>query len=240
MYRLLIGLLVTACCAGCLPRTIIKANPGPKDRGIRYYRPKPYLFVKPMVAKDGQAVPGMVHLEMTTLPDYSEEYSIHIRSGLGINDTSVTLEDGWNLTQLNVKVDSQTNENLSAVSDLIGVVPDLTKGSNPGQAMSCKATNVPMGLYEAVVSRDVHGIKRLYGFRYIGFLPYASCPTSMHGHACESCQTDQLYGLVFENGVMVFRQMFDLPNHLDCPPTASPVEELTVPVATSVDDGFDP
>jgi hypothetical protein len=229
-----------------LPRTIIKPNPGPRDRGIRYYRPKPYLFVKPLVAKDGTAVDGMVTLEMTTLPDFSEEYSIHIRSGFGINETKVTLEDGWNLTSINVDVDSQVDENLTAVSDLVGNIPKLTGEVNT-QSMNCKASNVPMGLYEAVVSRDGHGIKRLYGFRYVGFLPYASCPTTLHGQDCESCVTASIYGLVFENGSMVFRELQHLPTHIEpasaspsTPPNSIHEQRLPHPVNVEVDDGFDP
>lgn len=76
---------------GCTPRTFVRKNPGPKDCGVRYYRPKPYLMVKPAVDRNGAPIPGFVSIETTVLPDFSEEYSIHIRSGLGNNKTSITL-----------------------------------------------------------------------------------------------------------------------------------------------------
>jgi hypothetical protein len=61
--------------AGCLPSTRVVKNPGDHDCGVRYYRPKPYLFVRPMVNKQGEPVTGYVTIEQTVMPDYSEEYS---------------------------------------------------------------------------------------------------------------------------------------------------------------------
>ena len=53
--------------AGCSSVSVIK-DPGPGDRGIRYYRPKPYLLVTP-----ADATGRMVKLKIEYLPDYSEE-----------------------------------------------------------------------------------------------------------------------------------------------------------------------
>ncbi len=157
----------------------------------------------------------MVELSIEYLPDFSEEYSIHVRSGLGTNETQIQLAQGWNLTALNVDVDSQFDESVRAVGELVdAAMPALTAGPNGGaQRMVVPATNVPLGLYESVVSMNRDGTKRLYGFRYVGFMPYAPCPIESGGVECHTCYTEPIYGLVFENGSMVFKPLLDVPEH---------------------------
>ena len=215
-FSLYLLVLLPVLCGCLLPRTTVHKHPGPGDLGVRYYRPKPYLFVKPMADRDGLPVDGYVSLEQVTLPDFSEEYSIHIRSGLGTNDTEIRLEDGWKLTALNVDVDSQFDESLKAVADVIEAVPRATasrRGELP--SMAVRATNVPLGLYESVVSAGPDCKKRLYGFRYVGFMPYATCPLESHGVEQTACCSGEVYGLVFESGVMVFRPLGEVPAHLE-------------------------
>jgi hypothetical protein len=201
---------------GCLPRTTVHRHPGPSDLGVRYYRPKPYLLIKPMTARDGLPVDGYVSMEQVTLPDFSEEYSIHVRSGLGTNDTEITLEDGWKLTGLNISVDSQFDENLKAMADVIEAVPRATAAASEQlPSMAVRASNVPLGLYEAVVSTGPDCKKRLYGFRYVGFMPYAACPLESSGVEQTGCCAGDIYGLVMEAGVMVFRPLAEVPAHLE-------------------------
>lgn len=190
-------------------------HPGSQDTGIRYYRPKPYLFVKPLTDSDGLPVGGYVNLETVMLPDLDEEYSIHIRSGLGINKTSVKLENGWNLTQLNVDIDSQVDESLKSVAAMMEAIPGLTAGGKSDPQMVVRATNVPLGLYESVISCSPDCTKRLLGFRYIGFMPY----TTSHFEACsldeQRCGDGPLYGLVMENGAMLFRPLYEAAQHIN-------------------------
>src|SRR5262249_10468075 len=63
------------------------------DTGIRYWRPKPYLLVTP-----ADPTGRMVNLKLEYLPDFSEEYSLHLRG-----KASVALKDGWNLVGVNTK-----------------------------------------------------------------------------------------------------------------------------------------
>lgn len=109
--------IVICLSAGCIPGTKVVKNPGSDDCGIRYYRPKPYLLITPHENQDQIPTEEYVRIELEFLPDFSEEYSIHIRPGLGTNQTSVTLEDGWNLTALNVELDSQFSDNVEAVTE---------------------------------------------------------------------------------------------------------------------------
>jgi hypothetical protein len=199
--------------AGCTPRTIVKKNPGPTDTGVRYYRPKPYLMVKPAVNRNGEPIPGYFSLEPTMLPDFAEEYSIHVRSGLGTNKTSVTLQDGWNLTQLNVDVDAQADETLRAAAEVIKGIPtsDPGAGFGPQQRIEVRGTNVPLGLYESIIVDDGCQ-KRLQGFRYIGFLPFSGSGVAAASCLDPGAEDSSIYGLVFDKqaNVMVFKLLYEI------------------------------
>ncbi len=208
---------------GCTPRVRVRHNPGPQDTGIRYYRPKPYLKVEPagVSVTEGRkttVTPSdeYVSISLEYLPDFSEEYSIDVRSGLGVAEVSIALEDGWNLTAINQTLDSQTDETIEAVADLAkaatGFIPSQSEHAAPpgsSKRFVVAATNVPIGYYESVISADGCGRKRLYGWRYVGFLPFAACPTEMCGSQhlpCSGVPSD-LFGLVFRNGAMVFQRL---------------------------------
>ncbi len=215
--RAVIAILLSACTLGCTPKVIVTPHPGPDTKGIRFYRPKPYLKVVPAVVQVGkdstEVEPSLVTISLEYLPDFSEEYAIDVRSGLGIAEVSLKLEDGWNLTEISQSLDSQTDENISAAGDLIkaisGVIPTSQNGDGKTTPFTVRATDVPLGYYEAVLGCGSDGRKRLYGFRYLGFLPYETCPTSLRGSGVGYCgdPTMPLYGLTFEGGRMVFRPL---------------------------------
>lgn len=227
-----IGVLVAVAAAGCTPRVLVTANPGPRTKGIRYYRPKPYLKVVPaevQIAKDKTSVePSLVSITLEYLPDFSEEYAIDVRSGFGVAEVAIKLEDGWNLTEINQQLDSQTDENLSAMADMIRAVGSTIPtaggdGEKPLQ-ITAAATDVPLGYYESVIGCGSDGKKRLYGFRYVGFLPYQSCPLSMGGseRACCGDPATPLYGLTFENGRMVFKNLQSMQHPVATPSGEAP------------------
>ncbi|MFY7953598.1 MAG: hypothetical protein ACOVT5_13920 [Armatimonadaceae bacterium] len=193
--------LITLGCAS----TTVKKDPGLHDRGVRFYRPKPYLLLTPTQA----AGDDQVSISLQYLPDYSEEYSIHVRAGIGANKSKIKLDNGWNLTGIDYDVDSKTSENINAAANLLDKASKIIPSSqnSTGEAVQVKATNVPLGYYESVLSPGPDGRKQLYGWRYVGFLPYAQCPVAMSGKGCADCQSEVMYGLVFENGVMTFKPM---------------------------------
>ncbi|MDA0832105.1 MAG: hypothetical protein O2955_08340 [Planctomycetota bacterium] len=203
--------LMSCVCLGCFPGATVTKNPTRWNKGIRYYRPKPYLFIQPIAAEtkvttetqeDATAVPPkkatktteartgvsdrFVEIKLQWLPDFSEEYAIKVHSGFGTNTTNITLENGWNLTAINQTLDSQTDENITAVSKLIDSVASGVAGANKnldGRAETAKApdivvraTDIPLGYYESVIAVDPCGKKQLYGWRYVGFMPYGGCP----------------------------------------------------------------
>ena len=159
-------------------------------------------------------------IQLQYLPDFSEEYAIDVRAGLGKANVQINLADGWNLTSINQDLDSQTDENLAAAANLAGaVLPGLASGGGDGKPESrgfkVAASNVPLGYYESVVGADSCGRKRLYGFRYVGFMPFQGCPLEMGGALPDCCETSPIYGLVFEDGVMRFKALGEIGANLD-------------------------
>ena len=210
MIRMTVCLAMLGLLAGCLPSTKVYKNPGDQDHGVRFYRPKPYLLIKPMLNRAGDPVDGYVTIDTVMMPDFSEEYSIHVRSGLGTNETRITLADGWRLDGLNVDLDSSTDENLKAFADLVKLVPTLTSAGADAGSISVRASNIPLGYYESVISQGNDCKKRLYGFRYVGFMPYASCPLESCGWEQTDCYDGGVYALVFENNSMAFRPLHEI------------------------------
>jgi hypothetical protein len=207
---------------GCSSVNVVK-NPGPGDNGIRYYRPKPYLLVTP-----ADPTGRMVKLEILQLPDYCEEYSIHPK---GKKPPAVQLKDGWNLVGV-------------GGGGAPPAAPEAAPAPLPAEALKLpeqvlQASNVPIGLYESVF--DVAGpVKFLKGWRYVGFSPWGSggppngtdaqgvqnlqkgCPPCV---APGSVVQGPLYGIVFFNGAMTFRQIDEIANNMTCPtyvPTVPP------------------
>jgi hypothetical protein len=224
-FRLAALSLFLVLSSGCIPGVRVHKDPGPGDRGIRYYRPKPYLLItpiesettvrsRPVEERTAISTSGeFVHLELQYLPDFSEEYSICVTPGFGTADVEVALRDGWNLTSINQSLDSQVDENVSAIADVADAAGGLRRASGsaaaygqPQRRWVIRASNVPLGYYESSVNRGSDGRKRLYGWRYVGFVPYAPCPLTVCGETNVPCEC-AIFGLVFEEGVMTFRPL---------------------------------
>jgi hypothetical protein len=277
--------------SGCT-RVEVKKVQGDYTKGVRYYRPKPYLFISgdiasagedkapvmsvfqdsplevkvaekpantskvalasakqpPDLADDDSRLPqggdaGLetkpvknlaakehvtlqkISMKLEYLPDFSEEYAINLKPGLGTGNFEFELENGWNLTSLNAETDQQTAEIIGSIGSLIGALspaPGVLEKSaqNPSlnlaqQAPTPPATiygsNVPFGFYEAVIACDPHGRKQLYGWRYVGFMPFQACPVEPRGAQQVCCDTQDIYGMVFVNGVLQFQKIHDIP-----------------------------
>ncbi|QDU04131.1 hypothetical protein V6x_38580 [Gimesia chilikensis] len=230
----LVGVLIVA--GGCMPGVRVKKNPADNDKGIRYYRPKPYLFIYPagsetttynegkkekMVAEKSDE---FVNIELQYLPDFSEEYAIDVRTGFGTANVEITLEDGWNLTGINQDLDSQTDENLQGIASVLqsasSIVPSpdeaapKMKGTlEKTQKFVVPATNVPLGYYESVIIETCVGKnkikKQLCGWRYVGFAPFNSCPDMLYSGPIDE-DADAIYGLAFRSGVMTFVKLGEM------------------------------
>ncbi|WP_156514870.1 hypothetical protein [Planctomyces sp. SH-PL14] len=275
---------------------MVHKNPTAKDKGVRYYRPKPYLFVsldsapdagkpaitatttikqaaplqfqqmtadvggagriqlasgnEPPAPRPGQAPETVEHpparpggavldgtkpkisIQMMYMPDFAEEYSIQLQPGLGIGELNIKLDNGWNLTSVGIKTDQQTDEIIKSTADLVSSLGSTFGEGGGSSKMSVLATNVPLGFYEAVIATDPCGRKQLYGWRYIGFMPFQTCPTDACGMQAVSCNDPcAIYGLVVDStGVMRFERLADIPHmkqHTTLePPAFRTIEEI--------------
>jgi hypothetical protein len=269
---------------GCT-RVEVKKVRGDHTKGVRYYRPKPYLFITGDIASAGdEKEPVMrvfqdspievkvaenaknaskvalasakqprditddnqrtdraggdkrqdnkiacdppilqkISMKLEYLPDFSEEYAINLKPGLGSGKFDFKLENGWNLTSLNAETDQQTAEIIGSIGSLIGSVASAVSpledggrnGVNP-KTSECPPTiygsNVPFGFYEAVIACDPHGRKQLYGWRYVGFMPFQSCPVEPRGAQQVCCDTQDIYGMVVVNNVLQFQKIHEIP-----------------------------
>lgn len=273
-FTVVVAVSSTAC-----TRMVVHKNPTEHDKGIRYYRPKPYLFITPDSGGGGggakpafsvtQPAPLQVEVQQKTaavteetglvrqasyqppqqpipttppkapaanssspaakismqlmyLPDFAEEYAIQLRPGLGIGELNIKLENGWNLTSVGVKTDQQTDEIIKSTADLVSSVGGLagggkqkSDGTGPEKnEIKALATNIPFGFYEAVIATDPCGRKQLYGWRYIGFMPFQACPTTASGQQSVCCDDpNAIYGMVMDSeGVLVFKKIAEIPH----------------------------
>ena len=270
--------------SGCT-RVDVKKVRGDHTKGVRYYRPKPYLFITgdiasagedkkpvmrvfqdspvdvkvaekptnaskialasvkeppPIAADDPRLTHGggdkgmdrevaidsptvqKISMKLEYLPDFSEEYAINLKPGLGSGKFDFKLENGWNLTSLNAETDQQTDEIIGSIGSLIGALSGSFGKANTGPRASLApetpatpptlyGSNVPFGFYEAVIACDPHGHKQLYGWRYVGFMPFQSCPVEPRGAQQVCCDTQDIYGMVFVNGVLQFQKIHEIP-----------------------------
>jgi hypothetical protein len=118
---------VMAGCGGVEIRQITRQNP--YEKGLRFYRPHPYLWV----TKDKS---GGLQGSIIWLPDKSQEYVAKVRSGLGKVDIRFTLENGWNLTGFNEARESPTAQMITAASTCSSSMSRRASsaGSNPSSS----------------------------------------------------------------------------------------------------------
>jgi hypothetical protein len=230
--------MFAALLAGCSSANVTK-NPGPDDNGIRYYRPKPYLLVTP-----ADATGRMVKLEVLQLQDYSEEYSIHPK---GRKPPAVALKDGWNLVAVGGP---------APPSDKPEPVPAPPADPTKLPEYVVASSNIPIGVYESVFDSNGRGGKYLKGWRYIGSSIYGGGdpngidPAVLAAQAAKkpgcapgtpnggpplgptgSAVQGPLYGIVFFNGAMTFRQLDEIGGNMTCPQYAKTIPDPVVPPA---------
>jgi len=161
-------MLVALSCTlmACASLTVRRVpQPETETTGVRFYRPRPYLLVTESAAqKSGdqktnslsdaavngnlldlrgggdpkEPAPQQLSVQIVWLPDYSQEYQIIAKPGIGSVTFNPSLKDGWNLSSLSATVDTKTAEILTAVGGLItaaaavpAAVPLEVKGEKP-------------------------------------------------------------------------------------------------------------
>lgn len=126
--------LATILLCSVLACSSIEVRPaGPKDEGLRFYRPWPYLWVT-------SAANGACAVQIVYLPRTDQEYVVRATAGLGSVSFKPVLTDGWNLTSLDGQIDSKAGEVLTALGGVAGALgAKATLGTASG--------DIPVGLY---------------------------------------------------------------------------------------------
>ena len=174
-----------------------------------------------------------VGIELKYLPDYNEEYSVQLKPGLGSGTLGFSLEDGWKLTSVNMSSDSKIPELISSLANLVGAVRggagtggggSSATPSTKGKAASGLADDlmtiivdtrpdVPLGFYEAIIATDPNGRKTLFGWRYVGFMPFEGCPVQPILQAkTVCCNEDELWGIVATPNAIKFDRLSSIRN----------------------------
>jgi len=127
---LLAALAAIPGCANVFVRPIANEHGSPgkegseTSRGVRFYRPAPHLLLTREVVRVGGAESVPVDkATIVLLPDYSQEFVIQWRPGFGNVAPKFTLQDGWNLTSFDSRVESEGAAALGGVADLLRAVP---------------------------------------------------------------------------------------------------------------------
>jgi hypothetical protein len=134
------------------------------QEGIRFYRPHPYLLVtrekaekpssqskssdqKEKSSKGVQAENPVstaappsdnvtTYIQVIWLPDKSEHYAIKIKSGLGSVDSTIKLENGWQLTQFGGKIDTKVPETVTAATSFLKALPPMGMIEKEGKPLA--------------------------------------------------------------------------------------------------------
>jgi hypothetical protein len=174
--KVLLSLAAISIFANCGYVSVVRAPKDPdgtdtKTKGVRFYRPAPYLWITPAAPPDkvnietksnttnkpadkpesssttttvASTSPAAFTAQIIFLPDKEEEYIIQWESGtFGTIHPKFILENGWNLTSFEADV----NTGLSASLSLTGAA-SLTKASDK------QRDEIP-GLYKLKYDEDL-------------------------------------------------------------------------------------
>lgn len=196
------------------------------DQGVRRDTTEIGADGKPKVTHVETVSSIKIAMQIKYLPDYNEEYSVKLKAGIGIGKLDIKLEDGWNLTSVGVQTDQQLPQLITAFGSLLSAA---TGGGAKGKVtkegtfvIDTQYTSkdlyiidtrpdVPLGFYEPIIATDPHGKKSLFGWRYVGFMPFAGCPVQ----ACVqpkavTCETSDLWGIVATPTSIKFARLTDI------------------------------
>lgn len=131
--------------------------------GLRFYRPVPYLLVTESAqakkSKENTAASEYTY-QIKYLPDKSEEYAIQTRYRFGSLKNSYKLEDGWNLTLVDVNADQKIPETIAAVGDLAASIAKAVTTLKLSPSATEEIT-VPPGLYSIEFDKKTGLVTRL-------------------------------------------------------------------------------
>ncbi len=144
-----IALFCTSLCVltNCVPVQVKKLVNHQVDKnapkGLRFYRPHPYLVVTRSVKKTDKVTETVCTSRIEYLPELEDAYVIELKPWLGTVDAKFKFEDGWKLTEYGQISDARIPETINAISGLIGAIGPLFPAPSPeaefiGEDVPCR------------------------------------------------------------------------------------------------------
>jgi nitrogen fixation protein len=117
--------------------------------GLMFYRPEPYLVVTYIPEKG-------LNNTIVWLPNYSDGYVIRPKGAFGSSEINVTLENGWNLTDLGLVRDSKVPETIASITGAVASAAEVFKFD------TAKDKILAPGLYRIIFTNGVvSGLQRI-------------------------------------------------------------------------------
>jgi hypothetical protein len=120
------------------------------QEGFRYCLPQPYLLVtkvKPATdqrssktstrsSSASETAPDLEY-KIIYLPNTQEKFAVRVKSGLGSVNSTLKIQDGWQLTEVGGTVDTKVPETITAITGLLQAIPSLAalRAKEEGQEM---------------------------------------------------------------------------------------------------------
>lgn len=140
-----------------------------EESGVRFYRPAPHVWITSAApsdkvdlstvetTKDKTKTTSTVSTagraysaQLVMLPDYSREFVVEWSAGIGNVNPAFTLEQGWNLTSFNAKVESKVAE---TIKETVGAITSLAPLAAGGM-LAAQANFKGAGLYRLDVGPE--------------------------------------------------------------------------------------
>ena len=142
-----------------------------ESSGVRFFRPAPHVWITSTAPSERVDVTSVelregdrttrstrstaeqgYAAEIVMLPDYSREYVIRWRPGLGSVKPDFELEDGWNLVGFASSIDTQSHEVIGALTGAVSNVGKLAAGGLLADSPDFRGA----GLYRLAVDTKGH------------------------------------------------------------------------------------
>lgn len=140
LFIICVSLCMLGACAGV---TVTKITDATYEEGVRFYRSWPYLWVKGEATTQAGTTTNKDTSEIIWLPKYDEEYVVRSKGIIGSSEYNVALLNGWQLSTMGMKRDTQIPQTIGAITGLLtGVAGVVAKDKK-----EYKKIGRPPGLY---------------------------------------------------------------------------------------------
>ena len=126
--------------------------------GLRFYRPAPYILVSVVAVKDDETT---LKTEVVWLPDLSETYAIRPSGWIGSADLTVSLSNGWNLTEFTLNRDAKAPEMVEQLTGAVTGIVGTSQLEQVSRVIWPTGLDLSPGLYRLEYDEEEGHIERL-------------------------------------------------------------------------------